>query len=70
MKFSIAAVALFAATLSKASPIPDVDGSTGVDITAPVTQDVAADSVRTEDASSLTSEQDSNSPFLVVSHGP
>lgn len=66
MKFSIIAVALFAAILGKASPVP-VDGSTGVDITAPATQEVAAGTVRTESASSLSSQDDSASPLLVVS---
>lgn len=66
MKFSIIAIAAFAAILGKASPVP-VDGSTGVDITAPATQEVAPDVVRVEDAASLSSQGDSDSPLLVVS---
>jgi hypothetical protein len=66
MKFSIIAVALFAAILGQASPVP-VDGSTGVDITAPATQEVASDTVRSESASTLSSQEESVSPLLVVS---
>ena len=52
MKLSIVAVAIFAAILGKASP---------------VTRDDATDVVRTETASSLSNEDASSSPLLVVS---
>jgi hypothetical protein len=69
MKFSIIAVALLAAIV-KAAPVPDVDGSTGVDITAPATTVVAPDSneVRPiEDGNTLTNPDASKSGLLTVS---
>ena len=52
MKLSIVVVAIFASILGKASP---------------VTRDDASDVVRTETASSLSNEDASSSPLLVVS---
>ncbi|KAJ9108283.1 hypothetical protein QFC19_002531 [Naganishia cerealis] len=68
MKFSIIAVALVAALLGKASPIPDVDGSTGVEITAPATQDVADNAARPAAAEAVSNMElaQAVSPMLVV----
>ena len=52
MKFSIVAIAIFATILGKASP---------------VTRDDATDIVRPETAASLSNEDASSSPLLVVS---
>lgn len=77
MKFSIVAVALFSALLSKASPIPDiqeganaVDGSTGVVITTVPNQDVAFNDARPQGAdlvSNFEVAKQSGSRLLVVS---
>lgn len=69
MKFSIIAVALLAAIV-KASPIPDVDGSTGVDITTQATTEVAPDSADVrplENGKTLTDPSASRSGLFKVS---